>query len=64
MNDSIGLITLNARFIHSSLSLRYLRNAARDAGYKNVWIREYVIDQPIWKIGADILGKGKLCYHQ
>ena len=57
MNDSIGLITLNARFIHSSLSLRYLRNAARDAGYKNVWIREYVIDQPIWKIGADILGR-------
>lgn len=52
---SIGIITLNAKFIHSSLSLRYLRNAARAAGHKNVWIQEYIISQPIWKISADIL---------
>ncbi|SVD15221.1 uncharacterized protein METZ01_LOCUS368075, partial [marine metagenome] len=26
MSPSIGLITLNAKFIHSSLSIRYLRN--------------------------------------
>lgn len=51
---SIGIITLNARFIHSSLSLRYLRNAARSAGHNNVWIREYVINQPLWKIAAEI----------
>jgi radical SAM superfamily enzyme YgiQ (UPF0313 family) len=51
---SIGLITLNAKFIHSSLSLRYLRNASRNAGYQNVWIREFVINQPIWKIAAEI----------
>jgi anaerobic magnesium-protoporphyrin IX monomethyl ester cyclase len=54
MKRSIGLITLNAKFIHSSLSLRYLRNASRSAGYQNVWIREFVINQPIWKIAAEI----------
>ncbi|MZG54063.1 MAG: DUF4080 domain-containing protein [Nitrospinae bacterium] len=54
MELSIGLITLNAKFIHSSLSLRYLRNAARDAGYKNVWIKEFVINQPVWKIASEI----------
>lgn len=54
MKRSIGLITLNAKFIHSSLSLRYLRNASRNAGYQNVWIREFVINQPIWKIAAEI----------
>ncbi len=51
---SIGLITLNAKFIHSSLSLRYLRNASRNAGYQNVWIQEFVINQPVWKIAAEI----------
>ncbi len=54
MKRSIGLITLNAKFIHSSLSLRYLRNASRNAGYQNVWIREFTINQPIWKIAAEI----------
>ncbi len=54
MKRSIGLITLNAKFIHSSLSLRYLRNASRNAGYQNVWIREFVINQPIWKIAAEV----------
>jgi len=51
---SIGLVTLNAKYIHSSLSLRYLRNAARDAGHKNVWIKEFVINQPVWKIASEI----------
>jgi radical SAM superfamily enzyme YgiQ (UPF0313 family) len=51
---SIGLVTLNARYIHSSLSLRYLRNAARQAGYEDVWIEEFVINQPIWKIAAEL----------
>ena len=54
MQNSIGLVTLNAKFIHSSLGLRYLRNAARDAGHKNVWIKEYVINQPVWKIASEI----------
>jgi anaerobic magnesium-protoporphyrin IX monomethyl ester cyclase len=54
LKRSIGLITLNAKFIHSSLSLRYLRNASRNAGYQNVWIREFFINQPIWKIAAEI----------
>lgn len=55
MNPSIGIVTLNAKFIHSSLSLRYLRNAARRAGYTNVWIGEFIINQPVWKIAAEIL---------
>lgn len=54
MDLSIGIITLNAKFIHSSLSLRYLRNSARAAGYNNVWIQEFVINQPVWKIAAEI----------
>ncbi|MCZ6512485.1 MAG: radical SAM protein [Nitrospinae bacterium] len=55
MNPSIGIVTLNAKFIHSSLSLRYLRNAARRAGFENVWILEFIINQPVWKITAEIL---------
>ena len=54
MKRSIGLVTLNAKFIHSSLGLRYLRNAARDAGHENVWIKEFVINQPVWKIASEI----------
>ena len=55
MKRSIGLITLNAKFIHSSLSIRYLRNTAKRAGYENTWIQEFVINQPVWKIAAEIL---------
>jgi len=51
---NIGIVTLNAKFIHASLSLRYLRNAAREAGFGDVWIGEFVIDQPLWKIAAEI----------
>jgi anaerobic magnesium-protoporphyrin IX monomethyl ester cyclase len=54
MKRSIGLITLNAKFIQTALSLRYLRNAARTAGFQNVWIQEFVINQPVWKIAAEI----------
>ena len=54
MKRSIGLLTLNAKFIQTSLSLRYLRNAARAVGFQNVWLREFVINQPTWKIAAEI----------
>ena len=54
MKRSIGLITLNAKFIQTALSLRYLRNSARAVGFENVWMREFVINQPIWKIAAEI----------
>ena len=30
---SIGLVTLNAKFIHSSLSIRYLRNVTKNEGF-------------------------------
>ncbi len=55
MDLSIGIVTLNAKYIHTSLSLRYLRNAARRAGHRNVWIQEFTINQPLWKIAAAIL---------
>ena len=57
MSSSIGLVTLNAKFIHSSLSIRYLRNVTKNEGFDNVWIQEFVISQPIWKVAAEILSK-------
>jgi len=57
MDLSIGIVTLNAKYIHTALSLRYLRNAARKAGHRNVWIQEFTIHQPLWKIAAAILDK-------
>ena len=57
MSLSIGLITLNAKFIHSSLSIRYLRNVTKGEGFDNVWIKEFVISQPIWKIAAEVLSQ-------
>ncbi len=54
MQPSIGIVTLNAKFIHSSLSLRSLRNAARQGGFPLTWIREFTINQPLWKIAAEI----------
>jgi len=57
MSLSIGLVTLNAKFIHSSLSIRYLRNVTKNEGFDNVWIQEFVISQPIWKVAAKILSQ-------
>jgi anaerobic magnesium-protoporphyrin IX monomethyl ester cyclase len=57
MNLNVGIVTLNAKYIHTSLSLRYLRNAARNAGFMDTWISEYEIDKPVWKIAADIQNK-------
>ncbi len=57
MSLSIGLVTLNAKFIHSSLSIRYLRNVTKSEGFDNVWIQEFVISQPIWKIAVEVLTK-------
>ena len=57
MSPSIGLVTLNAKFIHSSLSIRYLRNVTKNEGFDNIWIQEFVIGQPIWKVAAEILSK-------
>jgi anaerobic magnesium-protoporphyrin IX monomethyl ester cyclase len=51
---SIGLVTLNAKYVHVALSLRYLRNAARDAGFSGVWLREFTIQMPAWKMAAEL----------
>jgi radical SAM superfamily enzyme YgiQ (UPF0313 family) len=50
----IGLVTLNAKYVHLALSLRYLRNAARAAGFDRVWLREFTIQMPAWKMAVEI----------
>ena len=56
---SIVLATLNARFIHASLGLRYLlANMARHGGPElraATQLREYVISRPVEEIVADLL---------
>ena len=47
-------MTLNAKYVHVALSLRYLRNAARRAGFRNVWLREFTIQAPLWKMAAEL----------
>ena len=47
MSPSIGLVTLNAKYVHLALSLRYLRNAAQAAGFTDVWLREYTLRTPL-----------------
>ena len=54
MDLRICLATLNAKYIHVALGLRYLRNAARAAGFRNASVSEFIISQPVWKIAADI----------
>ena len=44
MSPSIGLITLNAKFIHSSLSIRYLRNVTQQEGFDNKMVTLEVFD--------------------
>ncbi len=53
---SIGLVTINAKYVHVALSLRYLRNAARAAGFGDVWLREYTLQAPTWKMAAELAG--------
>ena len=57
----IILSTLNAKFIHSSLSIRYLQEYVRDI--QKVEIQEYTINQNIdfivselYDLNPDILG--------
>jgi anaerobic magnesium-protoporphyrin IX monomethyl ester cyclase len=51
---SIGLVTINSKHVHVALSLRYLRNAARRAGFADVWLREYTLKTPTWKMASDL----------
>jgi anaerobic magnesium-protoporphyrin IX monomethyl ester cyclase len=51
---SIGLVTLNAKYIHLALSLRYLRNAAQAAGFRKVWLREYTLRSPLDEMATEL----------
>ncbi|MBI4082274.1 MAG: DUF4080 domain-containing protein [Candidatus Lambdaproteobacteria bacterium] len=55
MDASIGLVTINASWSHLALALRYLRNAARAAGFTRVWLREFTLKTPLWKMAAEIM---------
>ena len=55
MSPSIGLVTLNAKYVHLALSVRYLRNAARAAGFGNVWLREYTVRTPLGQMAAELV---------
>ncbi|MDH4225739.1 MAG: DUF4080 domain-containing protein [Deltaproteobacteria bacterium] len=55
--DSIGLVTLNARYVHMSPAIRYLRNQSRAAGFANTWIQEFTIQTPPWKMAQSILAR-------
>jgi len=57
------LVALNAKFIHSSLALRYLQKSCTRAGMKDVWTAEYTINNQPWDIlrhiyayHADVIG--------
>jgi len=54
---SIGLVTLNSRYVHLALALRCLRNAARAAGFSGTWLAEYTIQTPLWKVAAELLAR-------
>lgn len=51
---SIGLVTINSKHVHMALALRYLRNAARRAGFDEVWLREYTLKTPVWKMASEL----------
>ncbi len=62
----ILLVTLNAKYIHSSLALRYLK-AYNQADFQDIEIAEYSINEPISFIASDIYQKqadviGFSCY--
>jgi anaerobic magnesium-protoporphyrin IX monomethyl ester cyclase len=51
---TIGLVTLNAKYIHFALSLRCLREAARDAGFTKIWMREYTLRTPLKAMAEEL----------
>ncbi|EPZ45238.1 MULTISPECIES: B12-binding domain-containing radical SAM protein [Alicyclobacillus] len=53
---NVVLATLNAKYIHSSLALRYLK-AYVERDFPNTCIREYTIKEPATKIVADLYAK-------
>ena len=62
--NSILLSTLNAKYIHSSLAIRYLQAYCRVHGGLQLEIKEFTINEPMGDIMAAIyLQKPKiLCF--
>ncbi|MDH4121701.1 MAG: DUF4080 domain-containing protein [Deltaproteobacteria bacterium] len=54
---SIGLVALNAKYVHAAPAVRYLRNAARQAGFSGVWTAEYTIQTPLWRMAQEIFSR-------
>lgn len=62
----VVLAALNAKYIHTSLAIRYLVSSARDLA-PDTTLREYNINQPVGDIAADLYGQkpallGFACY--
>lgn len=51
------ITTLNAKYIHSSLAIRYLRSYVSSASYNRIDIKDYTINQHIDEIVMDIYEK-------
>ena len=56
------LVALNAKYVHTNLALRYLREAV-GARYPDVWLKEYSINdrleliaEELYQAGADVIG--------
>jgi radical SAM superfamily enzyme YgiQ (UPF0313 family) len=51
---NIGLATINAKYVHLALAPRYLRNAARAAGFADTWLREFTLKTPVEDMAGEL----------
>ncbi len=54
---SVGIVAINAQFVHTSPAIRILRNIANDLGIADAWILECNISDPPWKICERIVAR-------
>lgn len=54
---TVGIVAVNAQFVHTAPAIRILRNIAHDLGLADAWILECNISDPIWKICERIIAK-------
>jgi len=55
--SSVGHVTLNCRYTHTSPSIRILRNISHNFGIENAWCQEFSLSEPLWKIAGSILDR-------
>lgn len=57
----VTLVGVNAKFSHTNLAIRYLKNAAAKAGY-DVAAEEYTINQPVAQVTQELVEKQSKLY--